>query len=101
MATEECDGGTQHTVTGVTHVGLLRAGAARHVIAVLADGQVLMYRENGEKAWSCICMFVVRHKFIGTFVHMSLVSIRSNQCHKLRPVKSICCPDMMNGCLWY
>ena len=31
-------------------MGLLRAGAARHVVAALADGQVLMYRENGDKS---------------------------------------------------
>lgn len=52
--TDECDSGLLQSATGVTHVGLLRAGAARHVIAALADGQVLMYRENGEKACKCL-----------------------------------------------
>lgn len=70
MSTEECDSGLQHTAKGVTHVGLLRVGAARHVIAALAPGQVLMYRENGEKAWTCICSFVVRHKCFCAFIHM-------------------------------
>lgn len=60
MATGECDNDLQQN-TGTTHVGLLRAGAARHVIAALADGQVLMYRENGEKAWTCTCMLHVTH----------------------------------------
>ena len=41
-------------VTGVTHVGLLRAGSVRHVVAGLADGQLLMYRENG--VWPKICL---------------------------------------------
>ncbi len=35
-------------IEGVTHVGLLRAGSARQVVAALADGQILLYRENGE-----------------------------------------------------
>lgn len=59
MTTDECDSGLLQSATGVTHVGLLRAGAARHVIAALADGQVLMYRENGEKAYKCDCLCVV------------------------------------------
>lgn len=40
-------------VTGVTHVGLLRAGSVRHVVAGLADGQLLMYRENGVQPKIC------------------------------------------------
>lgn len=59
MTTDECDSGLLQSATGVTHVGLLRAGAARHVIAALTDGQVLMYRENGEKACKCDCICVV------------------------------------------
>ena len=97
MSTEECDSGLQHTATGVAHVGLLRVGAARHVIAALANGQVLMYRENGEKAWSCIYTFVVRHKCICAFIHMFLVSVRSHQCHELHPVKSVYCSEMVKG----
>ena len=51
---DEC-GNTANGVegTGVTHVGLLRAGSVRHVVAGLADGQLLMYRENG--VWPHIC----------------------------------------------
>lgn len=59
MTPNECDSGLTQDASGVTHVGLLRAGAARHVIAALADGQVLMYRENGEKAGNGDCTFVV------------------------------------------
>ena len=40
-------------ITGVTHVGLLRAGSVRHVVAGLADGQLLMYRENGVQPTYC------------------------------------------------
>lgn len=40
---------------GVTHVGLLRAGSARQVVAALADGQLLLYRENGKPSPNCIC----------------------------------------------
>ena len=50
MAPEECDSGLGQSAPGVIHVGLLRAGAARQVVAALADGQVLFYRENGEEA---------------------------------------------------
>ena len=55
MATAECDSGLDPDsgVVGVTHVGLLRAGAARQVVAALADGQVLVYRENGELSSYC------------------------------------------------
>lgn len=50
MATAECDSGPSHgaDVVGVTHVGLLRAGAARQVVAALSDGQVFVYSDNGE-----------------------------------------------------
>lgn len=48
MATAECNSGLDPGVVEVAHVGLLRAGAARQVVAALADGQVLVYRENGE-----------------------------------------------------
>lgn len=47
MATAECNSGLDPGVVEVAHVGLLRAGAARQVVAALADGQVLVYRENG------------------------------------------------------
>ncbi len=30
-------------------MGILRAGAARQVVAALADGQLLLYRENGKQ----------------------------------------------------
>ena len=33
---------------GVKHVGWLRAGNMRQPVAVLADGQLFIYRENGE-----------------------------------------------------
>ncbi|DBB00194.1 TPA: hypothetical protein ACH3X1_014024 [Trebouxia sp. C0004] len=39
--------GSGAEAAGVTHVGILRAGAARQVVAALADGQLLLYRENG------------------------------------------------------
>ncbi len=46
----ECDtAGTGAEAAGVTHVGILRAGAARQVVAALADGQLLLYRENGKQ----------------------------------------------------
>ena len=46
----ECDtAGNGAEAAGVTHVGILRAGAARQVVAALADGQLLLYRENGKQ----------------------------------------------------
>ena len=32
-------------------MGILRAGAARQVVAALADGQLLLYRENGNQVY--------------------------------------------------
>ena len=81
MATEEGDSDLHQQATGVTHVGLLRAGAARHVVAALADGQVLMYRENGEETWSYTCIFNVKHNVVSTLFHMFLVSVSSGNCH--------------------
>lgn len=44
----ECDtAGSGAEAAGVSLVGILRAGAARQVVAALADGQLLLYRENG------------------------------------------------------
>ena len=50
VRTAACDSGLDpnSNVVGVSHVGFLRAGAARQVVAALADGQLLVYRENGE-----------------------------------------------------
>ncbi len=46
----ECDtAGNGAEAAGVSHVGILRAGAARQVVAALADGQLLLYRENGKQ----------------------------------------------------
>lgn len=46
----ECDtAGNGAVSAGVTHVAILRAGAARQVVAALADGQLLLYRENGKE----------------------------------------------------
>lgn len=52
MAPAGCDSGLAHNadVVGVTRAGLLRAGAARRVVAALSDGQVLVYSDNGELA---------------------------------------------------
>ena len=44
----ECEIGIDPHATGVMHVGLLRAGAARQVVVALADKQVAIYRENGK-----------------------------------------------------
>ena len=46
----ECDtAGSGAEAAGVSLVGILRAGAARQVVAALADGQLLLYRENGKQ----------------------------------------------------
>ena len=57
---EECgDNANGAEVTGVTHVGLLRAGSVRHVVAGLADGRLLMYRENGVQPKICLhCLLI-------------------------------------------
>ncbi len=48
----ECDtAGNGAEDAGVTHMGILRAGAARQVVAALADGQLLLYRENGNQLY--------------------------------------------------
>ncbi|KAL3138593.1 hypothetical protein ABBQ32_006360 [Trebouxia sp. C0010 RCD-2024] len=62
MAPAGCDSGLAHNadVVGVTRAGLLRAGAARRVVAALSDGQVLVYSDNGTHAVAGRCSEAIK-----------------------------------------
>ncbi|DBA70997.1 TPA: hypothetical protein ACH3X2_011432 [Trebouxia sp. C0005] len=76
---------------GVTHVSILRAGAARQVVAALADGQLLLYRENGTIGASGMSNQAIRaihisgttiplvstHYFASAHVHGSQLKLRT------------------------
>ena len=50
FSNEECENIVDPHATGVVHLGLLRAGAARQVMAAFADKHIVIYRENGESS---------------------------------------------------